>query len=158
MNKNNMGGGAYWVQQFICPSAPTPKPGQWHAYCAVTDYGYNGFASGYSISGCTTIANESAIQRNLSRSIMFAEDWKHVSVDGADNRSFDQALIAGFNRYSNGGASKTNVGKTYGAHSGTMNTSFLDGHVESAKAIEVNKDDLYINVWDSGTISSKANN
>ena len=89
---------------------------------------------------------------------MFCEDWKHVVVDGAANRSFDRAMIGGFNLYRTDVATKSNVGKTYGAHAGTMNTGFLDGHVESAKAIEVNKDEKYINVWDTGTITSKANN
>ena len=39
-----------------------------------------------------------------------------------------------------------------------MTTGFMDGHVEQAKAMEVNKDETYLNVWDSGTITSKANN
>ena len=93
---------------------------------------------------------------------MFAEDWKHTVVDDLGDRSQDRAMISGFNRYGFNGngnyATKTNVGKTYGAHAGTMTTGFLDGHVESLKALEVNKDDAYINVWDTGTISSKANN
>jgi prepilin-type N-terminal cleavage/methylation domain-containing protein/prepilin-type processing-associated H-X9-DG protein len=147
---------AYYCKQMICPSS-TYHAGQWHAVSASTDFAYNGFAAGYAVSGITTIANESAIQRNLSRSIMFCEDWKHCQIENA-GRGFDQALIAGFNRYSNGGAGKSNVGKTYGAHAGAMNTGFLDGHVESSKSVEVNKDEIYINVWDSGTITSKANN
>ena len=39
-----------------------------------------------------------------------------------------------------------------------MTTGFMDGHVEQVKAVEVNTDGIYYNVWDSGTISSKANN
>ena len=88
---------------------------------------------------------------------MFCEDWKHCQIENSP-RAFDQALLAGFNRYGNGTAGKSNVGKTYGAHAGAMNTGFLDGHVESSKSVEVNKDEIYINVWDSGTITSKANN
>jgi len=34
----------------------------------------------------------------------------------------------------------------------------MDGHVESIKALEVNTAEKWINVWDSGTIISKANN
>ena len=156
MNNYHSGATCYYTKQFLCPSA-TYHAGQWHACCAVTDYAYNCFAAGWAVSGITTIANESAIQRNLSRSIMFCEDWKHCQIENSP-RAFDQALLAGFNRYGNGTAGKSNVGKTYGAHAGTMNTGFLDGHVESSKSVEVNKDDTYINVWDSGTITSKANN
>ncbi len=148
---------AYYCKQFICPSA-TYHAGQFHACPAPTDFAYNYFVAGYSTSGVTKIANESAIQRNLSRSIMFCEDWKHVVVDGLNNRSYDRAMIGGFNLYHTSAATKTNVGKTYGAHAGPMTTGFLDGHVESSKAIEVNKDEKYINVWDTGTIVSKANN
>ena len=34
----------------------------------------------------------------------------------------------------------------------------LDGHVEQLKSLEVNKDGVYFNVWDEGTIVSKSNN
>ena len=34
----------------------------------------------------------------------------------------------------------------------------MDGHVEQLKAMEVNTDGKYFNVWDSGTIVSKCNN
>ena len=153
------GGAGWYCKQFLCPSC-NYHPGQWHAGSCAWDYGYNYFAANATsgVSGVTAISNESAIQRNLSRSIMFAEDWKHVTVDGAGNRTDDRARISGFNVYTSGTATKTNVGKTYGAHAGTMTTGFLDGHVEPAKAIEVNKDEKWLNVWDTGTIVSKANN
>ncbi len=152
-------GAGYYCKQMICPSA-TYHPGQWHAGSCAWDIGYNYFAAytNSGVSGVTSISKESSIQRNLSRSIMFAEDWKHVTVDGATNRSNDKALVSGFNIYTSGTATKSNVGKTYGAHAGTMTTGFMDGHVESAKAIEVNKDEKYFNVWDTGSIVSKANN
>ena len=150
---------AYYCKQMICPSASV-HPGEYHAAPCACDFGYNYFAmyATSDVSGVTSIANESSIQRNLSRSIMFAEDWKHVVVDGLDNRAHDRGRISGFNLYDGGTATKSNVGKTYGAHAGTMTTGFIDGHVESSKAIEVNKDEIYINVWDTGTIVSKANN
>ena len=149
---------AYYCKQMICPSA-TYHPGQFHAAPTPCDFGYNFFCmNAGSVSGVTGIGNESSIQRNLSRSIMFAEDWKHVVVDGLTNRAHDRGRISGFNLYDGGTATKSNVGKTYGAHAGTMTTGFIDGHVESAKAIEVNKDEKYFNVWDTGTIVSKANN
>jgi prepilin-type N-terminal cleavage/methylation domain-containing protein/prepilin-type processing-associated H-X9-DG protein len=155
---------AWYCKQMICPSA-TIHPGQFHAGVNTCDIGYNFFcASVGTVSGVTAIGNESSIQRNLARSILFAEDWKHIAVDGLTdkwgqaNRPNDRGRISGFNRYDTSDATKTNVGKTYGAHAGTMNTGFIDGHVESSKAIEVNKDEIYINVWDTGTIVSKANN
>jgi len=155
---------AKYCKQMICPSANI-HPGQWHAGVSACDYGYNYFCQSVgTFSGITAIGNESSIQRNLSRSIMFAEDWKHIEVDGLTdkwgqpNRPQDKGRISGFNRYDADVATKSNVGKTYGAHAGTMNTGFLDGHAESAKAVEVNKDEIYINVWDTGTIVSKANN
>ena len=157
---------AWYVKPILCPSAPSAHANQWHWGPAITDFAYNYFAANQTtscgVAGVTAIGNESSITRNLSRTIMFAEDWKHTVVDNLDDRSQDRAMIAGFNRYGVLGnashATKTNVGKTYGPHAGTMTTSFMDGHVESSKAVEVNKDDIYINVWDTGTISSKANN
>ncbi|MBQ7651339.1 MAG: DUF1559 domain-containing protein [Victivallales bacterium] len=152
-------GAGNYCKQMICPSA-SYHPGQWHAGSCAWDIAYNYFAANATsgVSGVTAIAKESSIQRNLSRAIMFAEDWKHVTVDGATNRADDRGRISGFNVYTTGTATKTNVGKTYGAHAGTMTTGFMDGHVESAKAIEVNKDEKWLNVWDTGTIVSKANN
>ncbi len=150
---------SYYCKQFLCPSAPF-HPGQNHTGNVVCDFAYNFFAGGGTLSGVTTIANESAVKRNVSRAIMFNEDWKHMQVDGTSTawiRADDQARTTGFNLYAGNKATKTNVGKTYGPHAGTMTTAFLDGHVESSKAIEVNKDELYINVWDEGTIVSKAN-
>ena len=153
-----------YCKQMICPSA-TIHPGQFHAGISACDYGYNYFCQSVgTFTGVTAIGNESSIKRNLSRSIMFAEDWKHIQVDGLTdkwgqaNRPQDKGRISGFNRYDADVATKNNVGKTYGAHAGTMNTGFLDGHVESAKAMEVNTDGVWINVWDTGTIVSKANN
>jgi prepilin-type N-terminal cleavage/methylation domain-containing protein/prepilin-type processing-associated H-X9-DG protein len=151
---------SYYCQQFLCPSTQY-HAGQNHTGNVVCDYAYNFFAGGGSMSGITTIANESSIKRNLSRAIMFHDDWKHLEVDGTSAawiRSNDQGLTVGFNLYASSKATKTNVGKTYGPHAGTMTTAFLDGHVESCKAIELNKDELYINVWDEGTIVSKSNN
>ncbi|MBO4344778.1 MAG: DUF1559 domain-containing protein [Victivallales bacterium] len=152
------GDDAYYCKQMICPSAST-HPGEWHAAPHACDFGYNYFAmySTSDVSGVTSIANESSIQRNLSRSIMFCEAWTEYARDGRriDN---SRARVSGFNRQFASGEVKSSVGKTYGAHSGTMNTGFMDGHVESAKAIEVNKDGIYFNVWDSGTITSKSNN
>ena len=149
---------AWYCKQMICPSA-TVHPGQWHAGINACDIGYNYFCMSLgSVSGATAIGNENSIQRNVSRSIMFAEDWKHLVVDGLTNRAQDRGRLIGFNLYGLNTATKSNVGKTYGAHAGTMTTGFIDGHVESSKAMEVNKDEIYINVWDTGTIVSKANN
>ena len=147
---------AYYCKQMICPSS-TVHAGQWHAGKNACDLVYNYFCSGGTATGVTAIANESAIKRNISRSILFAEDWKHLVLDGVTARADAKARIGGFNIYEKSVATKSNVGKTYGAHAGTMTTGFIDGHAESIKAIEVNKDELYINVWDEGTIVSKAN-
>ena len=162
LRKGYSGNYAY-CKQMLCPSAAT-HPGCFHAGQAVCDYCINFFAAdkAHGVSGVTAITNETSIQRNLSRTIMFHEDWKHLDVDGKNNRRTsehgDDAKTGGFNTYGSSEATKTNVGKTYGAHAGTMTTGFMDGHAESAKAMEVNKDGKYINVWDTGTISSKANN
>ena len=93
---------------------------------------------------------------------MFMDDWKYQISQGssghvAANFNGNNALVTGFNRYGASEATVTNVGKTYGAHGGCMTTGFMDGHVEQAKAMEVNGD-TYFNVWDSGTINSRANN
>ena len=155
----NNSGNHYYCKQFLCPSAPM-HAGQHHAANSACDFAYNYYLCGGSGTGITAIGNEASIQRNLSRTIMFCDDWKHLQVDGSSDwvRVDDAARLAGFNLYSGNRATKSNVGKTYGPHAGTMTTGFVDGHVESSKSIEVNKDELYINVWDTGTIVSKANN
>ena len=154
-------GNKHWCcKQMLCPSTGRHS-GQNHTSLVVCDFAYNYFVGGQSATGATAIPNESCIKRNLSRAIMFCDDWKHLEVDGTSEkwvRSDDQARISGFNLYCKSTATKTNVGKTYGPHAGTMTTGFLDGHAESSKAIEVNTDEKYINVWDEGTIVSKANN
>ena len=148
-----------YCKQMICPSS-TYHCGQFHAAPTATDFAYNYFCMGNlgAISGCTMIGNESAIQRNISRSVLFVEDWKHVVVDGAANRESARVRSSGFNLYDASVATKSNVGKTYGAHAGTRTVGYIDGHVESAKAVEVNTGEKYHNVWDTGTIVSKANN
>ncbi len=149
---------AWYCKQMICPSC-TKHPGEAHGRAYGCDYGYNYFAmySSSGVSGVTAIANETSIKRNLSRTLMFCEAWTEYVRDGVriDN---SRARISGFNAQNASGTAKTCVGKTYGAHAGTMTTGFMDGHCESAKALEVNKDEKWINVWDSGTIVSKANN
>ncbi|MBO4345616.1 MAG: hypothetical protein J5833_07665 [Victivallales bacterium] len=96
---------------------------------------------------------------------MFCDDWKYVvttvanpEVHGDGNDGGWPGYITGFNRLGVNTETRTCVGKTYGAHAGCMTTGFMDGHVEQAKAIEVNTDGIRINVWDNGTITSKANN
>ncbi len=158
--------GNRFVPSMLCPSAPYHL-GIFHNCNSVNDYAYNGFtASQVSVTGVSKIEKETAITRNLSRTLMFCEDWKHMiindsnpSIHGptADFWTYT-ALITGFNKFGTGTATTTNVGKTYGPHAGTMTTGFMDGHVESIKALEVNKDETWINVWDTGTIVSKANN
>ena len=159
-------GGNYYTPSMLCPSAPTHL-GIFHFYNTAWDFAYNGFTSDTigGISGATKITKETSITRNLSRTIMFCDDWKYKvsTVDNSDvheagNDGGYNAYITGFNRYGVSTETRTCVGKTYGAHSGTMTTGFMDGHVESVKAIEVNTDGVRINVWDSGTITSKANN
>ena len=147
--------------QLICPSS------NWHVgrfYSmapTVTDMVYNYFAgTNNTVSGVTNISNESNITRNLSRTIMFSEDWKYLLISGQVWRPDGEgsALISGFNKYKPDTNGITCVGKTYGCHSGTATTSFMDGHVEPISAMEVIKDEIYLNVWDTGTIKARANN
>ena len=163
----------YYVKAFLCPSAPTHL-GIFHTGGPVAfDYAYNGFTSAgnspANISGVTRITKETSITRNISRTIMFCDDWKAnqmagKSSHGSSNWGGNAGFVQGFNTaFSNWhGAQDTDkitcVGKTYGAHAGCMTTGFMDGHVEQAKAMEVNTDEKYFNVWDSGTIVSKSNN
>ena len=155
-----------YCTQLLCPSAPM-HVGLWHYGQSAFDIAYNSFThtSGYAHhpSGVTNIPKETSITRNLSRTIMFMDDWKYqisqgMSGHGSINFNGNNALVTGFNKYGNDEDTVTNVGKTWGAHAGCMTTGYMDGHVEQAKAMEVNKDGIYINVWDSGTITSRANN
>ena len=155
-----------YCQQLLCPSAPLHL-GLWqHVKCAF-DYAYNSFTHTDSNadhpSGVTKIPKETSITRNLSRTIMFMDDWKYQIAQGKTNHGTawfngPNALVTGFNKFGANEDAVTNIGKTWGAHAGCMTTGFMDGHVEQSKAMEVNKDGIYINVWDSGTITSKANN
>ena len=155
-----------YCTQLLCPSAPM-HVGLWHYGKSAFDFAYNSFthnASGVDHpSGVTKIPKETSITRNLSRTIMFMDDWKYQisqgsTGHGANNYNGNNALVTGFNKYGAGENATTNIGKTWGAHAGCMTTGFMDGHVEQSKAMEVNTSETYINVWDSGTITSKANN
>jgi len=163
----------WYVNAMLCPSAPMHL-GIFHTNGPVAfDFAYNGFTSAgnspANISGVSRITKETSITRNLSRTIMFCDDWKArfmagSSSHGDSNWGGNAGFIHGFNTaFSNWhGAQDAGkiscVGKTYGAHAGCMTTGYMDGHVEQAKAMEVNTEGKYMNVWDNGTIVSKANN
>lgn len=160
------GNDTYFCQQLLCPSAPM-HVGLWHYGKSAFDYAYNSFThtSSYAHhpSGVSNIPKENSITRNLSRTLMFMDDWKYQISQGKTghgdiNFNGNNALVTGFNKYGHDEDAVTNIGKTWGAHAGCQTQGFMDGHVEQAKAMEVNKDGIYINVWDSGTIASKANN
>ena len=159
-------GAAKYCAPLLCPAAPM-HVGTWHYGQSAFDMAYNAFTHSDSYvsipSGTTRIPKETSITRNLSRTIMFMDDWKYQiaqgwSGHGSLNFNGNNGLVTGFNKYGANEDTVTNVGKTWGAHAGCMTTGFMDGHVEQAKAMEVNKDEIYLNVWDSGTITSKANN
>ncbi len=149
---------AWYCKQMICPSN-TAHPGVSHGRSYACDFGYNFFAmySSSGVSGVTAIANEHSIKRNLSRTLMFCDAWTEYARDGV-RVDYSRNRVSGFNRQYASGTVKTSIGKTYGAHAGCMTTGFMDGHVEQLKALEVNKDGIYFNVWDEGTIVSKSNN
>lgn len=152
-----------YLPEFLCPASPLPHPGWWGATPIVTDYVYNAFlgvkTSG--VTGITPLVAEPDVKRNLSRTILFQEDWKEYVIRNEIGRSAAQALslTAGYNvTNKNKDSEPTNIGPTYGAHGKAMNVAFLDGHCSSETAIEVNKDGIFFNVWDEGTIVSKTNN
>jgi prepilin-type N-terminal cleavage/methylation domain-containing protein/prepilin-type processing-associated H-X9-DG protein len=153
---------AYFNPSFLCPSNPKHL-GLWSAYNCATDYIYNYFAGRTTsgVSGVTALPSESYLKNNVSRTIMFAEDWKYQLLNNLTSRGSGEAYglaIAGYNRYGTTGTpvTRTNVGNTYGAHGDRMTTGFMDGHAELMNVIEVNTGD-YLNVWDSGTISARRN-
>ena len=162
---------AEFTPSMLCPSAPKHL-GINHYGNIVFDYAYNSFTctgSQAAPTGVTKITKETSITRNLSRTIMFCDDWKAgfmagKASHGSTNFGGNAGYISGFNvlRSNQSGqgeeAATTCIGKTYGAHAGCMTTGFMDGHVEQSKAMEVNTDEKYFNVWDTGTIVSKANN
>jgi len=169
-SRTHAGNDITYCPQLICPS------NNWHVgrfYTMspmVCDMVYNYFMATPNsttpnhpaatvVSGVTSITNESNIVRNLSRTIMFMEDWKWELISGTTGINDGRFLCAGFNMHMNGGyTDATNVGKTYGAHAGAMTTGFADGHVEAINAMEVNKNEVYLNVWDTGTIKARSNN
>jgi len=162
MHKNHPTSLAYFNPSFLCPSNPAHL-GLWSAYNTATDYIYNYFAgrptSG--VAGVTALPSEAYLKNNVSRTIMFAEDWKYQLLNNVTNRGAGEAYglaIAGYNRYGTAGTpvTRTNVGNTYGAHGDRMTTGFMDGHAELMNVIEVNTGD-YLNVWDDGTISARRN-
>ncbi len=154
-----------YVPAMLCPSAPL-HIGIWHYHNTAWDFAYNGFTHSFIglPSGTSRINKETCITRNLSRTIMFFDDWRYQvaqnnATHGATNGVGNAGLSLGFNIMEKGeGGIVTCVGKTWGTHAGCMTTGFMDGHVEQAKSVEVNTDNVYYNVWDNGTISSRANN
>ena len=151
-----------YLKEFLCPSSPTPHPGWWGATPIVTDYVYNAFVGVTSgPTGVSPLPHEASVKRNLSSAILYAEDWKGYMVRGENGRTSSNpiSLISGFNISNSSKSSNTsNIGPTYGAHGKGMNVSYLDGHAAQINAIEVNKDEVFFNVWDEGTITSKTNN
>ena len=152
----------YNLPEFLCPSCSS-HPGWWGAKPIVTDYVYNAFIGVNSTgsSGVTPLPHEATVKRNLSSTIMLAEDWKGYIVRNENGRTADNpvSLISGFNISNSSKSSNTsNIGPAYGAHGKAMNVAYLDGHCASITAIEVNKDEAFFNVWDEGTITSKTNN
>ena len=156
--------GNYYTPSMLCPSAPS-HIGVFHYFNTVWDFAYNGFTHSFVglPSGCSRIQKETSITRNMSRTMMFMDNWKYrVSIGegfhGSGNGVGNAGLTLGFNKCGSDVNTTTCVGKTWGTHAGCMTTGFMDGHVEQLKAVEVNTSDTYYNVWDTGTISSKANN
>ena len=149
------------LPMFLCPSCSN-HPGWWGAKPIVTDYVYNAFLGVNSgVTGVSALPHEASVKRNLSSTIMYAEDWKSYIVNGENGRTTSNpvSLIAGFNISNSSKTSHpSNIGPTYGAHGKAMNVSYLDGHCAPITAIDVNKDGAFFNVWDEGTISSKTNN
>jgi prepilin-type N-terminal cleavage/methylation domain-containing protein len=154
----------WYVPSMLCPSA-ADHIGIFHYFNTAWDYAYNGFTHSFigKPSGTTGINKETSITRNLSRTMMFIDNWKYrrsqgQPTHGGTNGVGNAGLTLGFNIMEKGEGITSCVGKTWGTHSGCTTTGFMDGHVEQVKAVEVNTDGIYYNVWDSGTISSKANN
>ena len=151
----------YNLPMFLCPSC-TSHPGWWGAKPIVTDYVYNAFVGVNSgVTGVSPLPHEATVKRNLSSTIMYAEDWKGYIVREENGRASNNpiSLISGFNiSNSSKSSNSSNIGPTYGAHGKAMNVSYLDGHCAPITAIEVNKDGVFFNVWDEGTITSKTNN
>ena len=148
---------------FLCPACPV-HVGTWHAKPVIQDYVYNAFlgTETQNLTGVTPLPQESSVKRNLSSTIMFQEDWKQYIVLDTPGRvgssGIGFALSAGFNvGWTNKSATYTNVGATYGAHGKAMNVAFLDGHAAPQTSMEVNKSEIFFNVWDEGTIVSKTN-
>ena len=162
----------YYTNSMLCPSAPMHLGIDHWGGPVVFDYAYNSFthaSSAAAPTGVTKIPKETSITRNVSRTIMFCDDWKAgfmagSASHGTTNWGGNAGFISGFNvcRSNQSGVGDetkiTCIGKTYGAHAGCMTTGFMDGHVEQSKAMEVNTDEKYFNVWDTGTIVSKSNN
>ena len=168
---SGFGNDTKYCAPLLCPAAPM-HVGTWHYGQSAYDMAYNAFTHSDSYvsipSGTTRIPKETSITRNLSRTMMFMDDWKYQLTQGpnannyyyhgSNNFNGNNALVTGFNKYGASESNVTNVGKTWGSHAGCMTTGFMDGHAEQLKAVEVNKDGIYFNVWDEGTITSKSNN
>ena len=161
---NYSGSDTWYSKSFLCPSAPT-HIGIWHDANTAWDYAYNGFTHSFPAipSGTTRIPKETSITRNVSRTMMFFDNWKYRQSQGepshgGGNGIGNAGLCLGFNKMGTDYNTTTCIGKTWGAHAGCMTTGFMDGHSEQLKAVEVNTDGIYYNVWDTGTISSKSNN
>jgi len=162
--KTDYPNGVWYSNSILCPSAPT-HIGINHQCNAAFDFAYNGFTASYTTipSGTTRITKETSITRNVSRTMMFFDNWKYrvsngYATHGSGDGTGNAGLSMGFNKCGITVDTVTCVGKTYGAHAGCMTTGFMDGHCEQQKAVEVNTDGIYYNVWDAGTIVSKANN
>ena len=148
-----------YLPEFLCPSSQVPHPSIYKVHPVVTDYVYNAFlGTAYSgFSAITPLPKESLVKRNVSRTILFQEDWKEYVLQGTPGRPTSdwrgRTISAGWDIASpNKEEQFTNIG-IFGAHGKAMNVVFLDGHASPQQSMEVNKDNIFFNVWDEGNIT-----
>lgn len=139
MAENNIGGSSrkmtglyasqmdkegYFMETMFCPSSGAITSRSFFNYFPVAfSYTYNGMLS-YTWGGTRTMRKLSAASRNVSKTMVFADDWKPAGKSYNNTSYINTIAYLGLDS-----SLLPNIGSN-GAHGRNANQLFLDGHVE----------------------------
>ncbi len=140
---------AEYTPMMMCPSNSNTY-GAWNWFAVCTSYGTNVYISPY-VSGTLYLRTESQA-KNPSAYVHFADTWAAFERAGRAFAMDDLLYLRANKQMHNTGVA--------GAHGNERNETYLDGHVESNKAVKINSENNSEAIWacDSSKIVSVVNN
>ncbi len=146
---NNSGWVGEYSPSMVCPSNANVYGG-WNWFPVLTSYGANVNISPY-VAGTLVLHTESQA-KNPSAYVHFADTWAAFERAGRTFAMDDLLYLRSNKQMHNTGIA--------GAHGNERNETYLDGHVESNKAVKINSENNSEAIWacDSSKIVSVVNN